>query len=337
MYIQPTLGAQLQLVGHDPYAAPPSRRQKSGKFRAVPNTPQCFTPIAASPLRQPTFTAPSDRLTQSASSTRRRSSTPFPQISLPPAAQAPAPAPASPRRRRSSAVASVRQQLRDAFSDADGVLDFVRGAGVFGAEPGHPSLSREEFRRAVHERLPNVRPEEVDDFFDAVVCVRDKGGHDGPYDGALTTTDLRRALRLSVAEQRRRRSSAVADRRGAAATRVQARHRGRAARRRAGPLRASAEIERLALTTPAAARTFAALDPSRTGLIDKQALLLHLLAAGDDPDAVSLLFSALGAKDGATVSASEWAEGVARYNGVGYRDAQVRCGVCRAASGRFKV
>ena len=31
------------------------------------------------------------------------------------------------------------------------------------------------------------------------------------------------------------------------------------------------------------------------------------------------------------------AEGVARYNGAGYRDAQVRCGVCRAASGRFKV
>ena len=83
--------------------------------------------------------------------------------------------------------------------------------------------------------------------------------------------------------------------------------------------------------------TFAALDPSRTGLIDKQALLLHLLAAGDDPDAVSLLFSALGAKDGATVSAREWAEGVARYNGAGYRDAQVRCGVCRAASGRFKA
>jgi hypothetical protein len=231
----------------------------------------------------------------------------------------------------------VRQQLRDAFSDADGVLDFVRGAGVFGAEPGHPSLSREEFRRAVHERLPNVRPEEVDDFFDAVVCVRDKGGHDGPYDGALTTTDLRRALRLSVAEQRRRRSSAAEGRRDTAATRVQARHRGRAARRRAGPLRASAEIERLALSNPAAARTFAALDPSRTGFIDKQALLLHLLAAGDDPDAVSLLFSALGAKDGATVSASEWAEGVARYNGAGYRDAQVRCGVCRAASGRFKV
>ena len=90
-------------------------------------------------------------------------------------------------------------------------------------------------------------------------------------------------------------------------------------------------------TTPAAARTFAALDPSRTGFIDKQALLLHLLAAGDDPDAVSLLFSALGAKDGATVSAREWAEGVARYNGAGYRDAQVRCGVCRAASGRFKA
>ena len=334
MYVQPTLGAKLKLVGHDPYAAPPSRRQKSGKLHSVvPNTPQCFTPIAASPLRQPTFTAPSDRLRQSASSTRRRSSTPFPQISLPPAAQAPAPAPVSPRRRRSSAVASVRQQLRDAFSDADDVVDFVRGADL----DNSAGLSREEFRRAVHERLPNVRPEEVDDFFDAVVCVRDKGGHDGPYDGALTTTDLRRALRLSVAEQRRRRSSAVTDRRGAAATRVQARHRGRAARRRAGPLRASAEIERLALSNPTAARTFAALDPSRTGLIDKQALLLHLLAAGDDPDAVSLLFSALGAKDGATVSAREWAEGVARYNGAGYRDAQVRCGVCRAASGRFKA
>ena len=344
MYIQPTLGG-AQLVGHDPYAAPPSRRQKSGKLHTVLNSPRCFTPITASPLRQPTFTAPPDSLTQSASSARRRSSTPFPQISLPPAAQAPAPAP-SPRRRRSSAVASVRQQLRDAFSDADGVLDFVRGAAGR-PEPGGVDtrlfggssavLSREEFRRAVHERLPNVRPEEVDDFFDAVVCVRDKGGHDGPYDGALTTTDLRRALRLSVAEQRRRRSSAVADRRGAAATRVQARHRGRAARRRAGPLRASAEIERLALSNPTAARTFAALDPSRTGLIDKQALLLHLLAAGDDPDAVSLLFSALGAKDGATVSAREWAEGVARYNGAGYRDAQVRCGVCRAASGRFKA
>ena len=331
MYVQPTVGAKLKLVGHDPYAAPPSRRQKSGKLHAVvPNTPQCFTPIAASPLRQPTFTAPPDRLTQSASSTRRRSSTPFPQISLPPVAQAPAPA-ASPRRRRSSAVASVRQQLRDAFTDADDVLEFVHGADL----DKSAGLSREEFRRAVHERLPNVRPEEVDDFFDAVVCVRDKGGYEVHAYG-LTTADLRRALRLSVAEQRRR-SSVAADRRGAAATRVQARHRGRAARRRAGPLRASAEIERLALSNPAAARTFAALDPSRTGFIDKQALLLHLLAAGEDPDAVSLLFSALGAKDGATVSASEWAEGVARYNGAGYRDAQVRCGVCRAASGRFKA
>ena len=328
MYVQPTVGAKLKLVGHDPYAAPPSRRQKSGKLHAVvPNTPQCFTPIAASPLRQPTYTAPPDRLTQSASSTRRRSSTPFPQISLPPVAQAPAPA-ASPRRRRSSAVASVRQQLRDAFSDADDVLDFVRGADL----DNSAGLSREEFRRAVHERLPGVRPEDVDDFFDAVVCVRDKGDEVFAY--GLTTADLRRALRLSVAEQRRR-SSVAAARRGAAATRMQARHRGRAGRRRAAPIRASAEIERLALSNPAAARTFAALDPTRTGSIDKQALLLHLLAAGEDPDAVSLLFSALGSVSATTVSASEWVEGVARYNGAGYRDAQVRCGICRAASGRF--
>ena len=251
---------------------------------------------------------------------RRRSSTPFPQISLPSAV-------ARRRRRRRRAGAARPQsphllQLRDRYSGTHGVLDFVRGAGVSApSRPSEPEAGSSPPRpRAVLRCAPprggrrllrrgRVRARQV-----AATTARTTGARPPTLAGARAAEASPSSGGGGLAAGRPQHVTA---------TQVQARHRGRAARTRQ-LLKEYFEIVG-SPSAPGGGAPFASPRRWHRLTCEKQAEAPPPPSRPDRDGGPRRLLSSSPRSAhvgvGATVSASEWAEGVARYNGAGYRDA----------------
>ena len=67
--------------------------------------------------------------------------------------------------------------------------------------------------------------------------------------------------------------------------------------------------------------TFAIIDTSHSGCIEPKDLLLHLLVAGQEPDAVAELFRDLDLDEDGVVSQEEWRAGYMRFLNLAHPEA----------------